>query len=168
MNLEFNKVDGLNNNENLDDILHDIQKIYWSENIQLKTFPKWALLANSQELRKSVLDYILLTAGHVYYIESIFEILARDVKGKIDSALWDVLRQSDINAEDHMKRTRTADDIMVRALCDILSYQIKIYENLKRTAVGSNLVSIYKLIEKALNEKNEIFDCFTKLKNKIS
>ena len=157
-----------NNSENFNYFLNDIQNAYWAENIQLKTFPKWALLANSQELRKSVLDYILLTAGHVQHIENIFEILAQKAKGKIDNALKDVLHRSEILAENTALLATTADSAIIKALCEIVSYQIEIYEKLNSAAKTFKQQSISELIEKTLKEEYEIFKYFVKLRDRIS
>ncbi|MCF2447731.1 DUF892 family protein [Dyadobacter sp. CY345] len=149
-----------NNPETFHFFLSNIQHVYWAENIQLKTFSKWALLVNSQELRKSVLDYMLVTAGQVQHIEHIFEILAQKTKGKIDTTLSDLIRDIEIITENTKTAASAADSVIVKALCEIASYQIEVYEKLNSLAKRLKHYKISELIEKTLKEEHEIFRYF--------
>jgi len=166
---EFNLDYELSDNpDNFHHFLNGIQNAYWAENIQLKTFPRWALLAHSQELRKSVLDYILMTAGHVQQIENIFEILAQKTRGKIDTVLKDVMQKSEQNAENRVIMSTTADSVIIKGLCEIALYQIEIYEKLNAMAKAFNHQKISELIEKTLKEEHEFFRYFQKLRDRIT
>lgn len=148
--------------------LNKIENVYWAENIQLKTFSKWALLVTSPELRKSVLDYLLITAGQVQHIEQIFEILAQETKGKIDTALNDLLHEIEVLTESTVLLASTADFLIVKALCKIASYQIDVYEKLNSMAKKLKQYKISELIEKTLGEEHEIFRYFQNFGMKLT
>ena len=158
----------IKNSERFNYFLNDIQNAYWAENIQLKIFPRWASLANSQELRNSVLDYILMTAEQVHHIEYIFEIFAQQARGKIDTVLREVIHNSEMTAEATSQLPKTADSVILKHLCEIVSYQIDMYQKLYSAAKMFKQQVVSELIEKTLSQELEIFRCFQKLRNKLA
>ena len=81
-------------NKTLNDLFLDTLKdIYFAEKQILKTLPKMARAAQSEELRAGFEEHRQQTEGHVDRLEQIFEVLGVTARGKTCEAIQGIIEE---------------------------------------------------------------------------
>ena len=75
--------------------LDTLKDIYYAEKQILKTLPKMAKGASSEELRKALEEHLQVTQGHVQRLEQVFELLGMPAKGKTCAGMKGLLEEGD-------------------------------------------------------------------------
>src|ERR1700761_1589500 len=71
------------NDSKLEEFFHDeIKDIYWAEKKLVKTLPKMAKAATSDELRNAFTEHLEQTKEHVARLEQVFELLGEKPQAK--------------------------------------------------------------------------------------
>src|SRR3954466_11227826 len=104
--------------------LTTLKDVYYAEKAILRTLPKMAKAAESEDLKDTFLTHRDETAGHVERLEQVFDILGKKASGKTCEAIKGIIEEGqeimeDFQESDALKRRshrrRTGD----RALRDL-------------------------------------------------
>jgi len=75
--------------------LEQLQDIYWAENKLVKTLPKMADAATSDELKAAFESHLTETEGHVSRVEQVFELLGEKAEAKECPALKGIAEEGE-------------------------------------------------------------------------
>ena len=85
----------------LEDLFHDTLKdIYYAERKILKTLPKMARAANSDELKAAFAKHKEQTEGHVERLQEVFEAIGKRAQGKTCEAIDGIVAEGEEIMED--------------------------------------------------------------------
>lgn len=137
----------------LDDLFLDTLKdIYYAEKQILKTLPKMAKAAESQELKAGFEQHAVETEGQIERLEQIFELLGKSARGKTCEAILGIIDEGkEIMSE--YKGTPALDAGLVSSAQAVEHYEIARYGTLKTWANQLGLSEAVKLIDQNLAEE---------------
>ena len=137
----------------LDDLFLDTLKdIYFAEKQIVKTLPKMAKAAQSEELRAGFEQHLEETHGHVERLEQIFEILGKPARGKTCEAILGITEEGKSIIED-FKGTVALDAGLVSSAQAVEHYEIARYGTLKAWAEQLGYKDAVKLLDATLQEE---------------
>ncbi len=137
----------------LDDLFLDTLKdIYFAEKQIVKTLPKMAKAAQSEELRAGLEQHLEETHGHVERLEQIFEILGKPARGKTCEAILGITEEGKSIIED-FKGTVALDAGLVSSAQAVEHYEIARYGTLKAWAEQLGYKDAVKLLDATLQEE---------------
>jgi len=137
----------------LDDLFLDTLKdIYFAEKQIVKTLPKMAKAAQSDELRAGFEQHLEETHGHVERLEQIFEILGKPARGKTCEAILGITEEGKSIIED-FKGTVALDAGLVSSAQAVEHYEIARYGTLKAWAEQLGYKDAVKLLDATLQEE---------------
>ena len=114
----------------LEDLFLDTLKdIYYAERQIVKTLPKMARAASSDELKAGFEKHLAETEGHVERLEQIFELLDKPARGKTCDAILGIIEEGKSIMED-FKGTPALDAGLVSAAQAVEHYEIARYGTL--------------------------------------
>lgn len=83
-------------NKTLEDLfLEELRDMYDAEKRLVTALPKMAKAVTSEELQQAITNHAEETAGHVQKLESVFQTLGRDPKGKKCEAMVGLIGEGD-------------------------------------------------------------------------
>jgi ferritin-like metal-binding protein YciE len=148
----------------LEEFFHDeLKDIYWAEKKLVKTLPKLAKAATSEELRNAFSEHLEVTKGHVTRLEKAFEILGHPAQAKKCEAMEGITKEGDEIIEDTEEGTSTRDVALILAGQKAEHYEIATYGGLSQIARNLGHEDIAKLMEQTLAEEKEADQSLTKL-----
>ena len=137
----------------LDDLFLDTLKdIYYAERQIVKTLPKMAKAAQSEELRAGFEQHLEETHGHVERLEQIFEMLGKPARGKTCDAILGITEEGKSIIED-FKGTIALDAGLVSSAQAVEHYEIARYGTLKAWAKQLGHNDAVKLLDATLQEE---------------
>ena len=137
----------------LDDLFLDTLKdIYFAEKQIVKTLPKMAKAAQSQELAAGFEKHLEETEGHVERLEQIFELIGKPARGKTCDAILGIIEEGKSIMED-FKDTPALDAGLVSSAQAVEHYEIARYGTLKSWAGQLGLDQAVKLLDATLSEE---------------
>ncbi len=137
----------------LDDLFLDTLKdIYFAEKQIVKTLPKMAKAAQSEELRAGFEQHLEETLGHVERLEQIFEMIGKPARGKTCDAILGITEEGKSIMED-FKGTVALDAGLVSSAQAVEHYEIARYGTLKAWARQLGLNDAVKLLDATLQEE---------------
>ena len=137
----------------LDDLFLDTLKdIYFAEKQIVKTLPKMAKAAQSEELRAGFEQHLEETNGHVERLEQIFEMIGKPARGKTCDAILGITEEGKSIMED-FKGTVALDAGLVSSAQAVEHYEIARYGTLKAWAKQLGLNDAVKLLDATLQEE---------------
>src|ERR1700761_4603085 len=86
---------GVENSKLRDFFIDQLQDIYWAEKKLVKTLPKMAEAAHSEELRQAFNSHLLETKNHVTRIEKTFELFNQEANDKVCPALKGIAEEGE-------------------------------------------------------------------------
>jgi ferritin-like metal-binding protein YciE len=153
-----------NNDSKLEEFFHDeLKDIYWAEKHLVKTLPKLAKAATSDQLRKAFKEHLEVTKGHVTRLEQAFEILGYKAQAKKCEAMNGITKEGTEIIEDTDDGTSTRDVGLILAGQKAEHYEIATYGGLCQIARTLGHKDIASLMEKTLSEEKEADQSLTKL-----
>ena len=137
----------------LDDLFLDTLKdIYYAEKQILKTLPKMAKAAQSDELRAGFEQHAQETEGQIERLEQVFELIGKPARGKTCDAILGIIEEGkEIMTE--FKGTAALDAGLVSSAQAVEHYEIARYGTLKTWAQQLGLNDAVKLLDQTLQEE---------------
>jgi ferritin-like metal-binding protein YciE len=142
--------------EKLEAFFHDeIKDIYWAEQKMVKTLPKLARAATSDELRKAFESHLEETKGQVTRLEQVFHILGHKPEAKKCDAMEGITEEGAGIIDDTEEGTATRDVALVLAGQKAEHYEIATYSGLAKIARTLGHQDIAQLLETTLAEEKK-------------
>ena len=137
----------------LDDLFLDTLKdIYYAEKQILKTLPKMAKAAQSEEVRAGFEQHAQETEGQIERLEQVFEIIGKPVRGKTCDAILGIIEEGkEIMTE--FKGTAALDAGLVSSAQAVEHYEIARYGTLKTWAQQLGYTDAVALLDETLQEE---------------
>jgi ferritin-like metal-binding protein YciE len=155
---------GAGNQSKLEEFFHDeVKDIYWAEKKLVKTLPKLAKSATSEELRNAFTEHLEVTKDHVNRLEKVFEILGHKPQAKKCEAMAGITSEGDEVIEDTDDDTSTRDVALILAGQKAEHYEIATYGGLAQIARTLGHNDIAKLMEQTLAEEKQADQTLSKL-----
>ena len=151
----------------LDDLFLDTLKdIYYAERQIVKTLPKMARAAQSEELRAGFETHLMETEGHVERLEQVFELLGQTPRGKTCDAILGIIEEGK-SIMDEFKGTVALDAGLVSAAQAVGHYEIARYGTLKTWAEQLGMTEAVKLLDATLAEEKATDQKLTKVAESV-
>jgi ferritin-like metal-binding protein YciE len=149
--------------KDLNDLFLDTLKdIYYAEKQILKSLPKMAKGANSDDLRAAFEKHEGETEGQIERLEQIFELLGKPARGKKCDAIEGILDEGK-EIMDEYKGATALDAGLLAAAQAVEHYEISRYGTLKSWAGKLGMNQAVRLLDQTLNEEKKTDDTLTKI-----
>lgn len=148
----------------LKSFFHDeIKDIYWAEKKLVKTLPKMAKAATSDELKNAFTEHLGQTKEHVVRLEHIFELLGYKPQAKKCDAMEGITEEGASIIEDTEEGTATRDVGLILAGQKAEHYEIATYGGLAQIARTLGHKEVAQILETTLQEEKETDQALTQL-----
>ena len=141
----------------------EIRDIYWAEKHLVKTLPKMARAATSQELKEAFTNHLEETKGHVQRLEKVFELLAEKAQAKKCDAMEGITKEGDGILEETETGTATRDVGLILAGQKAEHYEISTYGGLAQLARNLGREDVAGLLEETLAEEKAADELLTSI-----
>jgi ferritin-like metal-binding protein YciE len=149
--------------KDLNDLFLDTLKdIYYAEKQILKSLPKMAKAATSDQLRAAFEKHHDETEGQIGRLEQIFELLDKPARGKKCDAIEGILDEGK-EIMDEYKGASALDAGLLAAAQAVEHYEISRYGTLKSWAGKLGMNEAVRLLDQTLNEEKKTDDTLTKI-----
>ena len=149
----------------LSDLFYDTLKdIYFAERQILKTLPKLAKAATSEELKSAFLTHRDETETHVERLQQIFEIIGRRAQTKTCEAIKGILEEGDEVMEDY-EGSEALDAGLLAGGQAVEHYEMSRYGALKTWATQLGMRDAAALLDQTLQEEKKTDALLSKLAN---
>lgn len=139
--------------KNLETLFHDTLKdIYFAEKQILKTLPKMARAAQSEEGKAGFLQHRDETQGQIERLEQVFEIIGKPARGKTCEAIQGIIAEGEEIIEEY-KGSVALDAGLISSAQAVEHYEIARYGTLKAWAEQLGLKDAVALIDANLQEE---------------
>lgn len=147
----------------LEDLFHDTLKdVYYAERKILKTLPKMARAAQSQDLRAAFQKHAEETQGQIERLQQVFELMGKPARGKTCDAMDGIVAEGEeIMAE--YQGTPALDAGLISSAQAVEHYEITRYGTLKRWAAELGMSEASQLLDETLKEETRTDTDLTKL-----
>ncbi len=147
----------------LEDLFHDTLKdIYYAERKILKTLPKMAKAAQSEDLKAAFEKHRGETEGHVERLQKVFEILGKRAQGKTCDAIEGIVAEGE-EIIDEFKGTPALDAGLISSAQAVEHYEMTRYGTLKRWAEVLGMEEAARLLGDTLDEESATDEALTGL-----
>ncbi len=144
------------------DTLKDIYYAYYAEKQILKSLPKMAKAANSDQLRAAFEKHEGETEGQIERLEQIFELLGKPARGKKCDAIEGILDEGK-EIMDEYKGCEALDAGLLAAAQAVEHYEISRYGTLKQWALQLGMKDAARLLDQTLQEEKKTDESLTTL-----
>jgi len=152
----------------LTDLFYDTLKdIYFAERQILKSLPKMAKAAKSEELRSAFLKHRDETEVHVERLQQVFEMLGKRAQTKTCEAIKGILEEGDEIAEEYAG-SEALDAGLVAGGQAVEHYEMSRYGALKTWAAQLGLKDAGSLLDQTLQEEKKTDALLSKLAEKTN
>ena len=149
--------------KDLNDLFLDTLKdIYYAEKQILKSLPKMAKAANSDELRAAFEKHEGETEGQIERLEQIFELLGKPARGKKCDAIEGILDEGK-EIMDEYKGASALDAGLLAAAQAVEHYEISRYGTLKSWAAKLGMRDAVRLLDQTLAEEKKTDETLTRI-----
>lgn len=147
----------------LETLFHDTLKdIYYAEKQILKTLPKMARAAQSEEGKQAFLKHREQTQGQIERLEQVFELIGKPARGKTCEAIQGIIAEGE-EIMDEYKGSVALDAGLISSAQAVEHYEIARYGTLKSWAGQLGLDEAVTLIDANLQEEVETDALLTQL-----
>jgi ferritin-like metal-binding protein YciE len=147
----------------LNDLFYDTLKdIYFAERQILKTLPKLAKAAKSEELKSAFLTHRDETKGHVDRLQKVFEIIGKRTQTKTCEAIKGILEEGDEVMEEYAG-TEALDAGLLAGGQAVEHYEMSRYGTLKTWATQLGMGDAAALLDQTLQEEKKTDALLSKL-----
>jgi ferritin-like metal-binding protein YciE len=148
----------------LEEFFHDeLKDIYWAENHLVKTLPKMAKAASSEELKDAFTEHLAVTKDHVTRLDKVFSLLGQKAEAKKCEAMEGITKEGESIIDDTEDGTATRDAGLIMAGQKVEHYEIATYGALARIASTLGHDDVVKVLESILAEEKEADESLTEL-----
>lgn len=150
----------------LEELFYDTLKdVYYAEKKILKTLPKMAKAAQSEQLAAAFEKHYAETEVQVDRLEQVFEIIGKRAQGKTCPAIDGIIEEGAEIMEEY-KGTPALDAGLLAAAQAVEHYEISRYGTLKRWAELLGQRKAVQLLDETLKEESNTDESLTKLADK--
>lgn len=152
------------NDSRLEEFFHDeIKDIYWAEKKLVKTLPKMARAATSEDLKNAFTEHLAQTKEHVTRLEQVFGLIGHKPQAKKCDAMEGITEEGASIIEDTEDGTSTRDVALIMAGQKAEHYEIATYGALAQIArtLGHNEVA--RILATTLQEEKKTDEMLTRL-----
>jgi ferritin-like metal-binding protein YciE len=139
-----------------------LKDIYYAEKQILKSLPKMAKAAQSDQLRTAFEKHHDETEGHVERLEEVFELIGKPARGKKCDAIEGILDEGKEVMEEY-EDTPALDAGLLAAAQAVEHYEISRYGTLKSWAEKLGIKDAVKLLDQTLTEEKKTDETLTKI-----
>lgn len=132
-----------------------IKDTYWAEKNLLKTLPKMAKAATSEELANAFLDHAEMTKVQIGRLDEVFAILGKKAQAKKCEAMEGIIAEGESIIEDTEEGTSTRDVGLIMAAQKAEHYEIASYGGLAQLATTLGLDNVAALLQETLQEEKD-------------
>ena len=150
-------------NKTLDDLFYETLKdMYHAEKTQMKTLPRMAKAAESDELREAMENHLEITEKQVERLEEVFELIDKPARAKVCPAIKGLSEEA-MEVMKDFKGTSALDAGLLSAAQAAEHYEISRYGTLKAWAeeLGNN--DVVRLLDATLQEEKKADQLLTRL-----
>lgn len=152
--------------KNLETLFCDTLKdVYYAEKKILKTLPKMAKAAQSEQLSAAFEKHLAETEGQIERLEQVFEIMGKSPRGKTCPAIDGIIDEGGEIMDDY-KGTPALDAGLLAVAQAVEHYEITRYGTLKRWAGLLGMKDAVRLLDETLKEESATDESLTKLADK--
>lgn len=147
----------------LNDMFIDMLKdVYYAEKQILRTLPKMAKAAKSQELKAAFEKHREETEGQIERLAQVFEIAGKAARGKTCDAILGIIEEGKAVMEDY-DGSPAMDAGLLAAAQAVEHYEIARYGTLKAWAGQLGLKDAIGLLDQTLTEESKTDEALSKL-----
>jgi ferritin-like metal-binding protein YciE len=147
----------------LNDLFYDTLKdIYFAERQILKSLPKMAKAAKSEELKNAFLTHRDETEHHVERLQQIFEIIGKRAQAKTCEAIKGILEEGEEIMDDYGD-SEALDAGLAASAQAVEHYEMARYGTLKTWATQLGLKDVVSLLDETLQEEKKTDALLSKL-----
>jgi len=141
----------------------ELKDIYYAEKLLLKTMPKLAKAATSEELRAAYQQHMMETEGQIRRLEQAFQMLGMPVRAKKCEAMEGLTKEGMQAIEDTDKGTSTRDAALIISSQKAEHYEIASYGSLVQLAKTMGHNEIAQLLGQTLAEEKQTDEKLSRL-----
>ncbi|WP_240040668.1 YciE/YciF ferroxidase family protein [Pseudocnuella soli] len=141
----------------------ELKDIYYAEKLLLKTMPKLAKAATSQELKAAYQQHMTETEGQIARLEQVFGILGLPVRSKKCEAMEGLTKEGTQAIEDTDKGTATRDAALIISSQKAEHYEIASYGSLVQLAKTMGHNDVAQLLGQTLAEEKSTDEKLSRL-----
>jgi ferritin-like metal-binding protein YciE len=142
--------------------LDTLKDIYYAEKQILKSLPKMAKAAQSDQLRAAFEKHHEETEGQVERLEEVFELIGKPARGKKCDAIEGILDEGK-EVMDEYEDTPALDAGLLAAAQAVEHYEISRYGTLKSWAEKLGMKDAVKLLDQTLTEEKKTDETLSKI-----
>jgi ferritin-like metal-binding protein YciE len=147
----------------LNDLFYDtLRDIYYAERKILKSLPKMARNAQSDQLKKAFQKHRDETEGQVERLQQVFEIIGKNARAKTCPAIDGIVEEAE-EIMDEFKGSPALDAGLLAAAQAVEHYEISRYGTLATWARELGLKDVVTLLEQTLAEESKTDEALTKI-----
>jgi len=147
----------------LNDLFYDTLKdIYFAERQILKSLPKMAKAAKSEELKNAFLTHRDETEHHVERLQQVFEIIGRRAQAKTCEAIKGILEEGEEIMDDYSD-SEALDAGLAASAQAVEHYEMARYGTLKAWGAQLGLKDVVSLLDETLQEEKKTDALLSKL-----
>ena len=152
----------------LSDLFHDTLKdVYFAENKILKTLPKMAKAAQSEELAEAFRSHLAETETHVDRLKQVFASLNEKVKTKTCKAMKGLVEEGSELMEE-LKGSSAIDAGLIAAGQKVEHYEIASYGSVRAWAEQMGHTEAVSLLEETLAEEKAADEKLTDIAENVA
>src|SRR5512135_3167945 len=145
----------------------ELKDLYSAENQLVKTLPKMAKAASSEELREGFEEHLKQTKGQVQRLETIFQSLNESPKGKKCMGMEGLVKEGSEVMEEDLEDS-VLDAALIGAAQRVEHYEIAAYGTVCEFAKVLGETEHASLLEKTLAEEKEADEKLTRLAKQVN
>jgi len=152
------------NDSRLEEFFNDeLKDIYWAEKHLVKTLPKMAKAATSEDLKAAFTEHLEVTKEHVTRLENVFGLLGQKPQAKKCDAMEGITKEGESIIEDTEAGTATRDVGLILAGQKAEHYEIATYGGLAQLARTLGFDDVAEILATTLAEEKEADVSLTEL-----
>ena len=140
-----------------------LKDIYYAEKLLVKSLPKMAKAATTEELKNALLEHKAQTETQVERLEQVFEILGKKAQAKKCEAMEGLKKEGDSIIEETTAGSLTRDVGIIMASQKIEHYEIATYGCLTQLARTFGMDDVASLLHQTLEEEKAADELLTNI-----
>ena len=140
-----------------------LKDIYYAEQHLVKALPEMKNAASSEELEDAFENHLKQTERHVKRLEKVFQLLKQEPEGKKCEAIEGLTKEAKSIISETKEGSMTRDAALIIAAQKIEHYEIATYGGLVQLAITMDLHRAADLLDKTLQEEEDIDTTLTQI-----
>lgn len=149
-------------------LVHELQDLYYAEQLLTTVLPKLADEAEDAELSKGFEDHLKQTEGHVRNLEKAFEALGEKAKGEKCPGIEGIKAEHDTFMKDEDPSPEICNAFLTGAGARAEHYEIAAYTGAITLADGLGETEVAELLETNLGEEREALSHLEKIAERLA